>query len=635
MEFWVWGAADSANGACSEVKECLLLYLSVTVSPRTVHAMCFMSKSYGTVFLSACSTADEAFVEARIGDNVTKYTLPCWFKGSVSKMKVSSEFIVVSAVHGHLYVLKYEREHEHDSNSGRLLPANLDGSLKSVFTHCTQPIVLEDLLLELSSSEILLKTATFDSAAVFDVMGTWLVYSPTKSEIDYFKRLQISKDSAANGRSDKKAVAKSMYTPVKLPLGNPLLVSMMSSLSNNAFDKLFKLSQFGTKKFRSYMSSSENIIDKDVSLHSISNSIGKALYSTATKLKKQALSSSSNEFVKVIDLRNGQVMATFKPPGGISHLSLSPYDLHLIQVSYRGDNFYMWDLYKLPKEVSLVEKFTRGKTSAKIKDVVWFVNDKNTETLSGTNSGFGCVTKESGSLHWFNINYLFCGNETSNYPNVINTGLAQKSPASGQFLDSWILPSNKALKFLKLPPASNMSKSNNGADTNTRSALTQLSFLDSDGSLRLLSPLNGKHTFKYVLPKAPHNFTESTESTNDSNGNSHHGPANNGIPIFPRSSETCKGRKFDVPLSQTEIETAAPYMSLIKNRKVEILRYDLGDENGDAFFQLFASFGNEIPTVQQRFAKDSGSSTPLHASGEISIDGGLELNIDDQYEGDP
>lgn len=655
FEFWVWGSPkDAANysdnkdeygctikGEDMKSKEVILKFLTCLGSDNCViHAFRFMPKSYGTVFIYLYSDLNGTALGALDNDSLKKYPLKGPFKSSACSLKVSSQFIVVSSAAGHLHVFQYERKDDSSAESGQFILGNEDGSLSLVQNHCTLPIVQEDLLTEFNKEDVLLKTGTFDQTPIFDLVGSWLVYAPTRLEIDYFRRLQVSNDSMASGRNDKRAVTKLMFTPVKLPLRNPLLVRMMSSLSNNAFDKLYRLSQYGTKKFRSYMSSSNKIIDKDVSLHSISNSIGKALYSTATKLKKETFTPGLNEYIKILDLSNGKIMATFKPPGGISHLSLSPYDLHLIHASYKGDNFYMWDLYKLPKEVSLVEKFARGRTSAKTKEIVWFVNDKNTETLPGTNSGFGCITKESGSVHWYNINYLFCGNETSNFPNVINTGLTQKKPSSGQFLDSWILPSNKAVKFLKLPRISNLAtyKSQSNEPENGLNTLSQLSFLDSDGCIRLLSPLNGKHTFKYNLPiNQPLNKALKDGKCLNNSGSpfdNYHFRNQNIVPQYHNIGGAV-ARKFDVPLSQTEIETAEPYMSLIKNRNVEISCYDFGgDYDGDAFFNSFATFGNHILTVQQFVTKDSGTNTPMHASGALAIDGGLEIHVEDDYQGE-
>lgn len=645
-EFWVWGPACSVPGYQSpsgsgndtedknHAKECLLLYLVKEAPGRSVSAICFMCQPYGTVFISACSDKDGAFLEVLDGDNTSTDRLPDLFNNSLSNLKVSSDLIVVSSVYGHLYFLQYKRQNSKKDLTGKISFPETD-SLLLIRFHCTKPIITEENLQCISSRALLIKTATFDSAAMFDIVGSWLVYAPTRLEVDYFKRLQISSDNSANGRNEKKNAAKSIFTPVKLLIGNPLLVGMMSNVTSNAFDKLFKLSLFGSKKFRSYMSSSNKILDKDVSLHSISSSIGKALYSTASKLKKQALLSEFNEYIKILDLSNGKIMATFKPPGGVSHLSLSAYDLHLIHSSSRGDNFYMWDLCKLPKEVSLVEKFTRGKTSAKIQEIAWFVNDKNTEALPGTNSGFGCITKESGSIHWYNINYLFCGNETNNYPNVMTNTLAQKIPASGHFLDSWILPSNKAQRFFKLPRNSNLIQSGSHGETTPASksrpnTLTQLAFLDSEGCLRLLSPLNGKHTFKYILPLDSNSTAnkEMMQSIERFKDNRRKECIEGKVPQFPISN-SIESQEFEIPLSQTEIETAAPYLSLIRNRNVEIFRYDFGgDSDAAAFFRAFATFGNEIPTVQQCFAKDSDTNTSMHLSGHL--EGGIELLIEEE-----
>lgn len=666
FNFWVWGLPEWAqashcsgqnaenghkNGshrdgsksgdlgsAGSHNCESLQLFLIVEVPPRAVHGMCFMPKDFGAVFVSVCLDQAGAFVEARHDKLVHRLDLPAWFRPGPGAVKASSEFIVLHSVQGHLIVFQYERD-AHDHSFGKFTLANETGALLSVYNHCTLPIVERESLRQVGNKDVLLRTATFDGSAVFDLVGTWLVYSPLKLEIEYFRRLHVSvNDNAANNRSDKNSVMHSMYTPVKLPLGNPLLLRMMTSLSNNAFDKLFQWSQFGSQKVRRYISSSDKIIDKDVSLHSLSKFLGRALYSTALKLKKQALSSGSNEYIKILDLANGRIMATFKPPGGISHLSLSPYDLHLIQASFRGDNFYMWDLYKTPKEVSLVENFTRGKTSAKTREVMWFVNDNNSDVLPGTNSGFGCITKESGSAHWYNINYLFCGNQTSNYPNTTSAGPAKITPPNGLFLDSWILPSNKAVKFLKLPrfsilKQSDVPGSSSSATGGSLGALTQLAFLDTDGFIRLLSPLNGKHTFKYVLPAKAHqqaNTLREAKSTCDEEDEAC--SVGNEIPQYPKVNSGVRTRKFDVPLLQTEIETAAPYMSFLKNKKVEISRYDFGTDDPQAFYCAFATFGNDIPTVQQRIAKVSGANTPIDTSGEL--DGGVELNLENEYAAD-
>ena len=74
------------------------------------------------------------------------------------------------------------------------------------------------------------------------------------------------------------------------------------------------------------------------------------------------------------------------------------------------------------------------------------------------------------------------------------------------------------------------------------------------------------------------------------------------------------------------------YMSFLKNKKVEISRYDFGTDDPQAFYCAFATFGNDIPTVQQRIAKVSGANTPIDTSGEL--DGGVELNLENEYAAD-
>lgn len=607
---------DSDSAYAGDV---LLLRAKFVVPGRKLFDMAFMRCTDGLeMFLSIVSDDENrAKLEVRRYDDLYNVELPTYLQGDI-RLLVSSRFITILSSEGYLYLLKYD-----SGNKCPVVVANSGGQLNNIVNHSSKPIA-EKCKIRLGQGELLLKTATFDNTPIYDVVGSWLVYSPTKVESDYYKQLVGSSDQVASSLQSVK-LRKSLYTTVKLPTPGPLLYRVVSSVSNTALDKLYKLSEMSSKRVRGYLAKSEKIIDKDVSLHSISNTIGSALYSTANKIKKLAMSFGENEIVKVLDLENGQVLAMFKPPGGISHVSLSPYDLQLVHANYRGDSFYMWDLYKLPREVSLIGKFLRGKTSASIKEIFWFVNDKNTDTIKGTNSGFGCITKKLGSVHWYNINYLSCGNENNNHPNQL-IGNRIDSSNNGQFLDSWILPSMKAITFCKLPRCSNVPNSaqtsQSRVDKHQFYKVNQLAFIDQKNILRLVSPLNGKHTFKYVLPTEPVGNLPVTGEVWDTLFN----PSK-----YSRKVEPSYAPELDTPLCEAEIETCSPYLSLINNKNVEFSTYDIaGDDPVHAFYHLFEDFGVDVPVNVFEF-RGSGLSTPLISSEEDLLrkfNNGIDISPD-------
>ncbi|KAJ8142679.1 hypothetical protein OY671_004186 [Metschnikowia pulcherrima] len=598
-----------------------LVLLSRFPAPgRSVKAMTVMPTADGPVFVSMFTKEGETHIEARAGQNVkSMYLLEFW--GNEVSMKASSQFLVVSSSTGLLYVLRY-------SPKDLLVDANCDGSLQTVHSHSTRALIEKHKLEGLTNKTILLQTGTFDNEAIYDVVGSWLVYCPKRAETEYFKNLMRSgDDTCTRGGNDSHVSGSKFYTSVKLPPNGPVLLRAASSLANSAIDKIFKLSQIGTKKMKNYWNPENSLFDRDVSLHTISTAITNALYSTASKIKKQADMIGENEVIKIIDLRNGQIMALFKPPGGVSHLSLSEYDLQLAQATYRGDNFYIWDLYKLPNEVSFVGKFFRGKTSAVIKQIFWFVNNKAYGESQATNSGFGCITKKTGSVHWFNINYLFCANENDNHPNtmdIMSSGISGK----GQFVDSWILPSVNAIQLLKLPGYSNIPSDigQDGRASNVSSSIldrcNQLAFVDSDFSLRLVSPLNGKHTFKYNLPER----SSKDPQINSSSAYAKWRPLAESTVICPAQ------QSFDTPLSQTEIETCVPFSNITKDKLLSISSYNLDSEKG--FWDYFATFGNLVPGVVHEFESSEEHNSTFSSTDDLveRFNEGLVISQEDSKE---
>ncbi|PSK36384.1 hypothetical protein C7M61_003853 [Candidozyma pseudohaemuli] len=526
--------------------------------------------------------------------------LPSYFKAPHT-IKLSRELLTIGSANGYICILNFRQ------NTGiRLDPYELH----NIHQNITRPIADKE---GITTDWLFLKACVSNDAPIYDLQGSWLVYCPTKTEMDHQRHLL---HSHSNSTKKKESRLECLFTDVKLPPSGPLLMRVVSSISGSALDKLYALSETGSKTIREYWlkpkGAKSNILDKDVSLHSISNNISQTLYSTANKIKKLTQDSGEHKYIRLINLHNGQMIATFKPPGGVSHLSLSPYDLQLVQASAKGDAFYLWDLYRLPKEASLVGKFVRGNTSATINDICWFVNSEGPGCSDGTNAGFGCISKKSGSLHWYNINYLSRGIESNNHPNKL--GGKSRGFSSDQFLDSWVLPSIGACRFVKLPKVSNLPSRLSEELTLDKKLfeMDQLAFYDKTGDLRLVSPLNGKHTFKYVLPKESLQKPVAQELS--------------GIFPFPRATGPSKeDKKFETPLSQTEIETCAQYLSVINDKRFELSTFELAGEKD--IFDYLEDFGLDIPTRRVDFRGAPQPQLPvLNGDSVAALDKGLLIN---------
>ncbi|CAH2350941.1 hypothetical protein CLIB1423_02S08636 [[Candida] railenensis] len=596
------------------------------------------------------------------------------------QIKSNGDYVIITNSEGYLVIFEF------DGRNYKLKPI-----LPKIFKESCQPLINKYEFDNMDS--MVLRTSTFDKKAIFDIVGNWLVYSPTKCEYQHLKSLfeaklangvfnaddllassgsstnsNLSSKSSPSPSNDKTTKISSgkrkfkqsfkrkrpqLLTQVKLPPPGPLLNRVISTLSNTALDGICKFSELSSQVVKSYFDKEKEKENKEMDKNSptfndITRAITKTIYSTAASTISSG--PGDNQLIKVIDLKNDKVMGIFKPPGGVSNLSLSPYDLQLIHSNLRGDLFFMWDLYKLPLEVSLIGKFTRGKTSAKIKDIFWFINNTNSSTIKGNNYGFGCITKSSGSIHWFNINYL-SGNLNSNFPNVLGqhyrsrksgkskaiststaasisrVGSVESSADSAgvnnggvgshrgaidgkgsytEFSDDWILSSMQATKFITLPNKSN--SMNTGVSA---SRINQLAILDSKNQLRLISPLNGTSLFKYQLP-----FVQV---------NKEHAPT------FVKARESSKQESTDPhinPLSRTEIETCAPYPNLYRNKNIEFSTYDYSEgDDLDNFLISFETFGNEVTNKVIKFNKEEAPNTVFEDIKRRSI-------ILDQEEGE-
>lgn len=168
---------------------------------------------------------------------------------------------------------------------------------------------------------------------LFDLKDRWLVYA-SEAELDY------------------------KMAPVVLPSSGPMLKKLAKLLLVLAIDGVLKLSEW--RQGAEESPEKHEKCPRKIILH---------VYDVVTKAH----------------------ITSFLPVGrGLAHLLLLPFDSHVATVNHRGDNVYIWDLSKLT-EVSLLAKYTRGRTPGEIQDFVWSPSD----------GYIGLVTRASGSVHWF------------------------------------------------------------------------------------------------------------------------------------------------------------------------------------------------------------------------------------------
>lgn len=613
LEVWDW---TSPTNECSGDGDTLFLHCQVDMTiddQESIEVFKVLKRTQDEYcILLIVSDGSEYWLQSHtfsLYDTQTETALSCklnrFGQGRLEfTIKASSKFICVGTNQGFLSIFEFDQE------SQEILSANHGMKLPSIRKRLCAPILFKhSYQSKVSESELILQTSlNGDSVPIFDIVDNWLVYSPTKFEYKHLKaandstigRKQVSETSLdpiicnSNGESNS-YLKGSMFTPMKLPLSKPLLAKVFSSLSNTALDGLFKLSEVSSAKFKAYMTNNPtNKTTEPVSINSISKSIGQLLYSTAsntaTTIQNRAsnLKPNNNQILSVLDLGNDTVMGTFKPPGGVSHVSLSPYDLQLVHVNSRGDSLYMWDLYRLPVEIEVIGKFIRGKTSGIIEEIFWLINNydakRNEGGIFGSNSGFGVITKSSGSVHWYNINYL-SGSLNNNHPNSFKKKKTDQV-APGKFMDSWILSSFKAKQFVVTP--SRVANSN----------LNQLAIVDRNNHLKLISPLNGQHCYRFDLPNTPVSSTC--------------------VPTLPEESQLdgildqSDGKTIN-PLSQAEIQTCSPFLNFINNRRVE---FSLIEQDYDSFGN---EFGNPIPERTIKYQENDPEYNSIKANEEPKL----------------
>lgn len=214
---------------------------------------------------------------------------------------------------------------------------------------------------------------------LFDISGRWLVYSPVSP------------------------IVPGTSTPLKLPEPGLLLDRILDNISSTTAGSLKLLSDAGVAGIKHYLSKdqqpnkkakhTDNVIYVGHNRFNVDSSgrVGQVKGSSLPlALSSLFYTQSTPRPIQVIDLETQTTVSTFISPQGLSFLSLSPYDAVLATVSARGDCVFTFDLSFVPRQVTLSGKYVRGKTPGKVSRVEW-----------DATGGFGIVTLDKGSVHWF------------------------------------------------------------------------------------------------------------------------------------------------------------------------------------------------------------------------------------------
>ncbi|CAK9437983.1 uncharacterized protein LODBEIA_P23580 [Lodderomyces beijingensis] len=465
------------------------------------------------------------------------------------ELRANKSFACVGANDGYIHVFQI------DSLQLHLKLGNGDSSMSGLQKN-HRSALCDQKIANLKEDHVVIQTSTCGDCPIFDLVDGWLVYSPVQAEYKYLKaakRNEKPRDSSASLKADLDPITTnynssqlprqrlSIFTPMKLPVSAPLYNKVIGSLSKSALDGLFTLSKFSSSKYREYM-------NNELELNKISKSVGTALYTNIQK-SSEMLKPNNNQIVTVLDLRNDKNLATFKPPGGVSAVSLSPYDMQLVTTNVRGDSLYMWDLFRLPKDISLIGKFARGQTAAVIKDIFWFNKDDG-QKQRGSNFGFGCISKASGSVHWYSTDFLSDGDSGT------------KGPLSGK--------SSRSRRKSHDRPPTNWTLSSFGAEKFVNIFGNQLGVVNGEGTLKLIDASNGENFHEFRLPARAAKEFQNPES-------------------FTNTTAT-EGKESLNPISQAEIETCPPFLNLINRNNVEFATYTYNKEE-------LNEFGSVIPSV--------------------------------------
>jgi hypothetical protein len=360
-----------------------------------------------------------------------------------------------------------------------------------------------------------------DSLPLLDLVGRWLVYVPAKDSVP------------------------GSTTEVILPPSDSMTERVVESLSNTAAASFKSISDAGKASFRHYWYG-----DPHTATTSNGNTNGTAQDGNKRGANSRLKSLGSilvgdkgaDTSIQIIDIPTQTTICQFVPPmgGTLSYLSCSPYDAVMVTASAKGDSLWSYDMSFVSSGIAMTGRYVRGRVPNRIVDVIW-----------DSVGGFGIVTSEKGSLHWFNKRLS-------------------------------LHPSNKVWKLSGWNFES-------GALVGPASANDLLML--RHGQLVIVDFRTGSATWCFDIPLTPSVVASSSELGPAAEGQQHARPSRDS------RDSNCSPKGPD-PLSYFELETCLPYPFIHTDRKViistskfdsssgyRIHAGDRGDDNSETDFQ--------------------------------------------------
>ncbi|KAH3662228.1 hypothetical protein OGAPHI_005476 [Ogataea philodendri] len=392
---------------------------------------------------------------------------------------------------------------------------------------------------------------TVNNQPVFDIVGSHLIYY------------------AASGDPRITSWLKTQApTPLRLAHQISVLNKIWQSFSKTVLDSMVMLSEISQSKVKK-MFSAEKLDGLGDATSAVGSGDDEMLRSK--KFREMLVTilntlSANSSYVVVVDLDASQIQFCFSPPDGCSAIKMSPFDLTVATVTTRGDDIYVWDYTKYDKEITLIDKHKRGKTSAIVTDLFWSNDDRSLVLLS----------KLNGSIHSF-ANESLCGLSQTRSSSQSSDELGPlKSPYN------WCL-SNFGFKKIGL-----IKQSVNQAHWTYTNELVALTATGDVAVVDLATgAINWKVSFQPIGSGTAGGQTSST---------------------IAASLETVTSSD---PVSLMEVETCKPYAYMYNNRRVQFARFK--DPANDVRLDVFGSVVMEHEDL--KFGSIQGSTVV----GELAV----------------
>ncbi|ODV86228.1 hypothetical protein CANARDRAFT_27476 [[Candida] arabinofermentans NRRL YB-2248] len=434
--------------------------------------------------------------------------------------------------------------------------------------------------------------------SVFDLKGNWLVYNASSS-----------KDPLLN-----KYLNNLPITPVQLSGQSTLIDKIWKGLSKTAIDSMFILSEISQSKIKKMFAKKQtgNPSEQSPNQQPSSADTSQSKSDDEDEMMKpqnfreiigkllNTLNVNSH-YLLAFDLSLQQPMFCFSPPEGCSYISLSPYDLLLSTVTTRGDDLYLWDYTLWDKNVVLVDKFKRGKTSSVVDGVVW--GEANQSVLM--------LSKLNGSIHSFSNDSLLDYTESDTFSGTTST-------KRGKDVDpnfNWCL-SNLGFKKISII---NAAGSNDGEliTFDDKSNLFMIDTVTGSINWKLELPISASTTLDYAEPDAVEGADDDEADSNEESYESEEETDDVGDRLI-------EGTNI---LSQVDIEICRPYPSLYNNRRIHFSKFvdqdiDLGTFGDLPMEYKDVKFGRINGDV--KFKNASGDDIPIDL-GDLDGEGMVDL----------